>query len=86
MPLTQILLVKGVGGTEVSLEPTGSRLSLAQNNLNTTEIHLGVTCSEPLQFLPLKLPEKYHIQEVGLIEIVPYLIKPVSGLSIGQIS
>lgn len=35
-------------GTEISLEPSGSWLPLAQNNPFTTEAQLGVTCSEPL--------------------------------------
>lgn len=35
---------------EVSLEPAGSPLPLTQNNLHTTESHLGVIHSEPLQY------------------------------------
>ena len=78
--------LKGWGweGDRISLESTESWLPSAQNNLNTTETHLGVTCSESQQFTPLKPPEKYHIPGVGLI--VSYLVKPVSISSIGQSS
>lgn len=37
------------GDTEVSLETAGSQLLLDQNNLHTTEAHLGVPHSKALQ-------------------------------------
>lgn len=51
---------------EISLGPKGSWLSLGQNN--TTEAHLGVSCSETLHFALLKLSSKFHIPDVVLID------------------
>ena len=39
-------------GTEVTPESTGSQVPLAQNNPHTTEAHLGVAGSEPLNTVP----------------------------------
>lgn len=39
-----------MGGSEASLESTGSWWPLAQNNLHTTKAYLGVAHSEPLHY------------------------------------
>lgn len=38
-------------GADVPLEPAGSRLPVAQNNLHTSEVHLGVLVLNPYSVL-----------------------------------
>lgn len=45
------------------------KLPLVQSNLHTIEAYLAVASSGPPQFLPLKLPWKFHLLKSELVAI-----------------